>query len=89
MLAQWILKAEKRAGLPKLAGGVTHPYRRKWCSERASHPTKALMLAGGWSDAGTVIRCYDHPEDAAILAVTSEPNKRGRPAANLETAAEA
>jgi integrase len=89
MLSQWICKAERRAGLPKLAGGVTHPYRRKWRSERGNHPIKAVMLAGGWSDPGTVTRCYDHPDDAAVLAVTSEPRKRGRPLENLEMVANA
>jgi integrase len=90
LLSQWIRTAEDQAGLEKLAGGVTHPYRRKWASERMkNHSVKAVMVAGGWTDLATVNRCYDHPDDAAILAVTSDPNKRGRPAARLETAAEA
>ena len=76
LLSQWIQKAESDAGLPKLLGGTCHPYRRKWRSERSESPTKAVMYAGGWSDVNTMLKCYDHPEDADILAVTAEPRKR-------------
>jgi hypothetical protein len=37
---------------------------------------KAVAHAGGWDDVGTMLRCYDHPEVADILAVTSETRKR-------------
>jgi integrase len=76
LLSQWIAKAEGAAELPKLAGGTCHPYRRKWRSERSHHPIKAVAVAGGWSDFETMFRCYDIPEDADVLAVTSEPRKR-------------
>lgn len=76
LISQWIVKAEEKAGLPKLAGGTCHPFRRKWRSERRHHPTKAVMLAGGWTDAATMDKCYDLPDDADVLAVTSETHKR-------------
>jgi len=76
MLSQWIVKAEKAAGLRKLEGSVCHAYRRKWRSERTAHPLKAVMVAGGWSDSNTMLTCYDHPDDADVLAVTSEARKR-------------
>jgi integrase len=76
LLSQWIRKAEEHAGLPKLAGGTCHPYRRKWRTERPHHPIKAVALAGGWTDFDTMLRCYDHPDEADVLAVTSEPRKR-------------
>ena len=75
LLSEWILKAEAKAGLPKLEGGTTHPYRRKWKGERANHPVKAVAVAGGWTDITTMLRCYDHPDDEDVLAVTSEPRK--------------
>jgi hypothetical protein len=37
---------------------------------------KAVAHAGGWDDVGTMLRCYDHLEDADILAVTGETRKR-------------
>ena len=76
LLSQWIRKAEDRAGLPKLAGGTTHPYRRKWRSERTHLPIKAVAVAGGWTDFDTMLRCYDQPDDADVLAVTSETKRR-------------
>jgi integrase len=76
LLSQRISQAEKLAGLPKLAGGLCHPYRRKFCSERQRHSMKAIAVAGGWTDVSTILRCYTHPEDADVLAVTSEPHKR-------------
>ena len=76
LLSQWIMAAETKAGLPKLEGGTCHAYRRKWKSERSHHPVKAVAVAGGWTDISTMLRCYDHPDDADVLAVTSEPRKR-------------
>jgi integrase len=76
LFSQWIEKAERAAGLPKLRGGVTHPYRRKWRSERRHLPIKAVAEAGGWDDIGTMERSYDLPDEEDILAVTSETKKR-------------
>jgi hypothetical protein len=63
-------------GLPKLPGGTCHPCRRNWRSGRRHLPTKAVALAGGWTDVVTMERCYDLPDEADLLAVTSETNKR-------------
>jgi integrase len=76
LLSQWIVKAEQAAGLPKLVGGVCHPLRRKWRSERRLLPMKAVAVAGGWTDLATMEKCYDLPDDAEVLQVTSETNKR-------------
>ena len=76
LLYQRIMKAERHAGLPKLKQGGTHPYRRKWRSKRSALPLKAAMAAGGWRDLNTMIRCYDQPDEAEILAVTSVSTKR-------------
>lgn len=76
LLSQWIRKAEELAELPKLDGSTCHAYRRKWRSERNHLPIKAVAVAGGWTDIDTMIRCYDHPDEADILLVTSEARKR-------------
>jgi integrase len=76
LISQWIRTAEVGAGLPKLKGGTTHPYRRKFRSEKRHLPTKSVAIAGGWSDVATMERCYDLPDDADVLAVTSDTNKR-------------
>ncbi len=76
ILTQWLAVAEERAGLPKLERGLWHPYRRKWASERMHLPLKAVADAGGWKDTATLLTCYQHTDDATLLAVMSEPNKR-------------
>jgi integrase len=89
LLSQWIRKAEVDAELPKLEGGTCHPYRRKWRSERTHHPLKAVAVAGGWTDFDTMMRCYDIPEDADVLAVTSETRKRREVSANSSSSSSA
>ena len=50
--------------------------RRERRSERRHLRTKAVAPAGGWTDVVTMERCYDLPDEADLLAVTSETNKR-------------
>jgi len=40
VVARWLLRAEKAAGLPKLRGGVCHPYRRLWAQRPATRPPR-------------------------------------------------
>jgi hypothetical protein len=37
---------------------------------------KAVAIAGEWSDMATMEKCYDLPDYADVLKVTSETNKR-------------
>jgi hypothetical protein len=76
LLTQWLAVAEGEGKLPKLAGGLWHPYRRKWASERMHLPLKAVADAGGWKDIATLTTCYQHTDDVTLLAVMSEPRKR-------------
>lgn len=76
-LYQKIMTAEREAGVPKLQQGGTHPYRRMWVSERNHLPRKAVMISGGWKDEATMTRCYDHPDDTDLLAVTQEVTRHG------------
>jgi integrase len=76
MLTQWLTEAERKAGIPKLKGGLWHPYRRKWASERMDKPLRALADAGGWKDTTTILTCYQQTDEATLLAVMSESRKR-------------
>ncbi len=70
------LQAEfKRAGLPKLDGGVCHPYRRKWATERKDRSIKDVAAAGGWKDLETLATCYQQEDRDTMLAVMSETKK--------------
>lgn len=65
-------RCEAAAGLRPLAGGDFHPYRRKWASERKGMPTADVMLAGGWKDSATLLRCYQQADPATLLAVVTQ-----------------
>jgi integrase len=72
---KWLREAEDAAGLPALDGGLWHPYRRKWASERMHLPLKAVSNAGGWKNTTTLLTCYQHPDDTLLAQVMSEPRK--------------
>jgi integrase len=72
---KWLHVAEKKAKLPKLEGGLWHPYRRKWATERKHHSLKDVAAAGGWMDTETLLTCYQQPDADTLLAVMSEPKK--------------
>ena len=71
----WLEAAEARAKLPKLDGGLWHPYRRKWATERKQLPITDVAAAGGWQDTATLIACDQQPTNDALLAVMSEERK--------------
>lgn len=75
VLDHWLLAAEKKAELPKLDGGLWHPYRRAWATSRKHLPTVDVAAAGGWSDVGTLLRCYQRPDDETMLQVMGESRK--------------
>jgi integrase len=72
---KWLAVAEHEAGLPKLKGGLWHPYRRKWATERKHHSLKDVAAAGGWKNTDTLLTCYQQPDRDTLLAVMSEDRK--------------
>lgn len=75
VLSTMIRKAELAAGLENLDGGVLHPYRRKWATERKHLSLKDVAAAGGWKDTQTILTCYQHADRETMLAVMSETRK--------------
>lgn len=75
VIDEWLMIAEREAGLPKLTYGRWHPYRRKWATERKHLPLKDVAAAGGWKDASTLLKCYQQPDRETLLAVVTAPNK--------------
>ena len=71
----WLTVAEKHAGLPKLEGGLWHPYRRKWATERKDLPISDVAWCGGWSDIETLLRCYQQPDEESLLQVMNHKKK--------------
>ena len=72
---RWLGAAEEFAGLPKLKGGLWHPYRRKWATERKHLSIKDVAEAGGWKDVETLLKCYQQADQESLLDVMSEPRK--------------
>ena len=72
---KWLAVAERTAELPKLNGGLWHPYRRKWATERKHLSLTDVAEAGGWKDTQTLLTCYQQPDRESLLAVMSEPRK--------------
>ena len=70
----WLLRAYALAGLTKLRGGLWHPFRRKWATERKPYPLRDVAEAGGWSDVQTLLTCYQQP-DAETLRMVIEGEK--------------
>jgi hypothetical protein len=54
-------KAEQVAGVEPIPGGLWHPYRRKWATERKPWPLADVMMPGGWKDAQTPF--YQHADE--------------------------
>lgn len=77
VFSKWLLTAEIKAELPKLNGSLWHAYRRGWATARKDLPISDVAFAGGWSDAATLIRCYQQPDEATLLRVMSEPRRVG------------
>lgn len=75
MLSAELRRAELEAGLEPLDGGLWHPFRRKWGSERKHMPIKDVTDAGGWSDITTFLTCYQHADDDSLEQVMESPLK--------------
>jgi len=65
---------ERKAELPKLDGGLWHPYRRGWATAKKLLPV-VDVARGGWSSPHTPLRCYQQPDNATSLTVMSDPTE--------------
>jgi hypothetical protein len=67
--------AEPCGNLPKLDGSLWHAYRRAWATTRKHLPVIEVAAAGGWSDVGTLMKCYQHADYETLLEVMSSSKK--------------
>jgi hypothetical protein len=51
-----------------LVGGVFHPYRRLWATERKGLANADVAAAGGWNTRALKIS-YQHADGATVLSV--------------------
>lgn len=73
--AQWLHRAEKLAGLDRIARGGWHALRRRWATARKDMSVKDVMQAGGWKDAGTLLRCYQVADVETMEQVVLQPSR--------------
>ena len=52
-----------------------HAYRRSWATSRKDLPVVDVAAAGGWSDIGTLMKCYQQADDFTLLEVMSHAKK--------------
>ena len=71
----WLRRAEKLAGLAPMRGGLWHPFRRKWATERKGMELRDVAHAGGWTDPTTLLRVYQAPDPEALERVVTERRK--------------
>jgi integrase len=69
LAGSWLRRAEELAELPKLTGGLWHPYRRAWATARKHMPDADVAAAGGWRDVSTLRLSYQHADPATTLRV--------------------
>lgn len=70
--SKWLVKAEQRAGLPKLNHGLWHVYRRAWATARDDLPIAEVMEAGAWNNDKALRECYQGWTDEGQIDVVSE-----------------
>ena len=77
-VAAWWKSAERRAGLEPKRGRGWHSLRRKFATDLMGLPLKVLCDLGGWKEAQTVLRCYQHTDEVQLrTALDSRPRKVG------------
>lgn len=75
----WLRQAEKKAGLPRLARGGYHAFRRQFASERRHLPDTDVMAAAGWRSLAVMRRSYQHSDAAGMLSAVERPEARPKP----------
>lgn len=83
LAADWLKRAYRDAGLSRPPGGLWHPFRRKWATERKHHPVRDLAEAGVWKDVQTLLTCYVQADLDTMRDVMEQPKRRRRVTAGL------
>ncbi len=76
LLDDWLRRAYRKAGIEPQPGGLWHPIRRKWVTERKGSPVKDVAAAGGWRDEQTMLRSYQHADAETVRQVVLHPTQR-------------
>ncbi|MGH7671381.1 MAG: tyrosine-type recombinase/integrase [Gemmatimonadales bacterium] len=69
LMSRRLRAAYQRAGLKPLSGGLWHPFRRKFATERKHLPLRDVAAAGGWKEPRTLLECYQLADNATLQGV--------------------
>lgn len=72
----WLRRAYEKAEIQKQAGGLWHPLRRKWVTERKGYPAKDVAAAGGWRHEPTMLASYQQADAETVRKVVLHPTQR-------------
>jgi len=81
LAADWLKRAYRYAEIERPKGGLWHPFRRKFGTERKFYPLRDVADAGGWKDVGTLLKCYQLSDEETIRTVMDNPKPLRRPGA--------
>jgi integrase len=76
LFGYWLRKAYVLAEIAPQPGGMWHPIRRKWATERKGYPVKDVAAAGGWKDEGTMLKSYQQADPETVRQVVLHPTQR-------------
>jgi hypothetical protein len=65
----WLVRAERRDGLPKFERGRWHPWRWLFAAKRTHLPEVGVEKAAGWGDLCTMKQSHQRPEPATAPRV--------------------
>ncbi len=73
MAQDWMLRAERLAGLEHVTGFGWHSFRRQWATARKHLPAPDVAEAGGWKGPHTLQYVYQQADAETVLRVVLEP----------------
>jgi integrase len=76
LLDDWLRRAYRMAGIEPKRGGMWHPIRRKFATERKGHSAVDVAAYGGWRDLRTVQTIYQQPDVESMRLVAAAPTHR-------------
>lgn len=71
LASRQLIKAEMLAELEKLKGGIWHPYRRAWATDRKGFSDIDVAAAGGWSDTRALKLPHQQADAKSMLSVVN------------------
>ncbi len=77
LMDDWLRDAYTKAGLDPQPGGMWHPFRRKWVTERKGYPLADIAAAGGWRDERS-LKSYLQEDPDTVRKVVLEPTHKVR-----------